>query len=98
MSKTRYKIHIKYDSNAGYMEETDIYRIYNNSTDYQTFLEEDGDYVYLMGTDSFIEYLSEAIDTYEEGEYFNSIGEGFSIEEIAWLDLPEKIRELYPYY
>ena len=81
----------------GTMEECDIYRIYNHTNDSQTFLEEDGDYVYLMGPDSFIEYLSEAIDTYEEGEYFNSIGEGFSIKEIGWLDLPKKIRELYPH-
>ena len=82
----------------GPTEECDIYTISNHSSDYQVFLDEDGDYVYLMGTDAFIEFLSEAIDTYKEGEYFNSIGEGFSIKEIAWLDLPEKIRELYPYY
>lgn len=97
MSKTRYKIHIKCDSNTGTLEEFDIYRICNHSTDYQVFLDEDGDYVYLIGTDDFIKYLIEAIDTFE-GEYFDSIGQGFSVKEIAWLDLPEKIRELYSYY
>ena len=94
MSKNYYKIHLKYDGNAGRIEESDIYRICFNTCDTQHFYEESGEEVCLVGTDSFIEILAKVLTTYEDGDYYNSIGEGFSVKQISWLELPEKIKKL----
>lgn len=93
MSRTRYKIHMRYDSNMGRSEELDIYRICYNSCDTQHFYDEDGYEVVLNGTDSFIEIISKVLTTYEEGEYFNPVGEGFSVKEICYNDLPDRIKD-----
>lgn len=95
MSRSYYKIHIKYDGNFGQIEEADIYRICFHSCDTQHFYEEDGEAVYLIGTDSFIETIAKVLTTYEDGDYYDNIGCGFSIKQISWIELPDKIKEMW---
>lgn len=92
MSKNCNKIHLCYDANDGTTDEIDIYRIFYNSSDYQILCYEDGRKVTLSGTDSFIEIISKVLQTYEEGNYFDKLGFGFSIKEISYLEVPAAIK------
>lgn len=92
MSKSYDKIHLCYDANDGTTDEIDIYRIFYNSSDYQILCYEDGRKVTLSGTNSFIKIISKVLQTYEEGNYFDKLGFGFSIKEIGYLETFSKIK------
>lgn len=93
MSKYCEKIHLIYDTNNGFYDELDIYRVYNNCTDTQQFYYSNGKLVTLSGTDSFINCLIDSINS--SGSSFNSFNEGYSIKSISYSELPEKIRNKY---
>lgn len=92
MSRTYYKIRIVSDWGIAEPVETIIYRTCNNSTDTERYFTHRGETVELSGSDSFMKYLSLAMQTYENFEHFNTVGEGFQVEMIPWKDLPEAVR------
>lgn len=93
MSKTYYRIRIVSDTGLPDLEETIIFRVCNNSTDTERYFTHRGETLELQGSDSFMQYLSSAMQTYENFESFNTIGEGFQVEIIPWKDLPEIVKD-----
>lgn len=93
MSRTYYKIRIVCDCGIAELVETTIYRVCNNSTDTERYFTHRGETVELSGSDSFMKYLSLAMQTYENCTHFNTVGEGFQVETISWNDLPEIVKD-----
>ena len=97
MSKQRFKITLRYDSNYGPTEEQIIYCIQNNSTDYRYFFNENGEFIECYGTDSYCEYLGYALRLEEHIEnkptwWNDKEWWGCKVEEISSLELPDKIK------
>ena len=100
MSRQRFKITLRYDSNCGPTDEQIIYCIQNNSTDYRYFFDENGEFIECYGTDSYCDYLGYALrlEEYIENKptcYNDKEWWGCKIDEIGWSELPDKVKETY---
>lgn len=106
MSRTRYKIEITYDDHYGNLEfdtyrdgwsHQTLYMCENNSSDYITVVDENGDYANLIGPDEYIELLCKAItsrDCLKENTITHELGSKVVITPISYNDYPEKVKEI----
>ena len=93
MSKTIYKIEFEYDDNCGNcyqpLSKFVCYEIINNCSDYEEVVDENGDYVELRGSDSFIENLILCLSK----PPFNETVNGFKMSKEEGGLLPENIKK-----
>ena len=89
MSKQFFKVSVKYDTNCGYSDYETWYAQCNNTSDYFTMVDEYGEIVKAVGTDSYIKCLSYALSL----KNFDDFESEVKVEEIGFDSIPDKARE-----
>ena len=85
MSITVDKITIKFDDNCGGEGESMIYRVYQHVSDYQRFIDENGDDILINGTDDYVSKLTDALRYIQK--------DGITIKRgIGYNEIPDKVK------
>ena len=89
MSKQFFKVSVKYDTNCGYSDHKTWYVRCNNTIDYFTMVDEYGEIVKAVGTDSYIKCLSYALSL----KNFDDVVSEVKVDEIGLDSIPNKALE-----